>query len=311
MLDTTRFAEPFHDAFAEGAKLERINQYEFYGIGRQIGRLTQSTTDTPLKQIWYEIYNARNEWAKLVNGELIPLGVSQSRAKAVLDYLAGMVDRHLYKDDGAGGRTWSFPSDDDIVPQWEWQALRDMTSNFETVFSEEMREAATYRVPNRGIYSTPKLVDHADEAFPVALKPFIPEMTLVDWRAAGRCLAFNLLSASGFHVARAVEATLEAYYQRFTGKTRSLNSWNDYIKALEAIEETQTPRPSAKTIEEIKQMKSDYRNPLVHPRIVLSEGDARMLFANGESLIIGMSQELMEAADGLQPDLLAALPSAD
>ena len=42
-------------------------------------------------------------------------------------------------------------------------------------------------------------------------------------------------------------------------------------------------------------MKDDYRNPIAHPRIVLTEPDARMLFANGESLIIAMAQELKAA----------------
>jgi hypothetical protein len=48
-------------------------------------------------------------------------------------------------------------------------------------------------------------------------------------------------------------------------------------------------------------MRTDYRNPIMHPRVVLTEGDARMLFANGESLIIAMAQEIMTATKGIQP----------
>lgn len=51
-------------------------------------------------------------------------------------------------------------------------------------------------------------------------------------------------------------------------------------------------------------MREDYRNPIVHPRVVLTESDARMLFANGESLIIAMAQELAEAAKGVQTALV-------
>jgi hypothetical protein len=119
------------------------------------------------------------------------------------------------------------------------------------------------------------------------------------------CLAFNLLSASGFHVARAVEACLESYYQLFSGKPgETLNGWKDYIIALQKIAaKTPTPCPSKKTLAELDQMREDYRNPIVHPRVVLSEGDARMLFANGESLIIAMAQELAQAAGGVQTSL--------
>ena len=44
--------------------------------------------------------------------------------------------------------------------------IRKALSDFETVFAEEMKEAATYFVPRRGIFWTPALVDTADEAFP-------------------------------------------------------------------------------------------------------------------------------------------------
>ena len=39
-------------------------------------------------------------------------------------------------------------------------------------------------------------------------------------------------------------------------------------------------------------MKDDVRNPLAHPRVYLSETDARMLFDNGEALILAMIGEI-------------------
>ncbi len=58
--------------------------------------------------------------------------------------------------------------------------------------------------------------------------------------------------------------------------------------------------PDPKTIAVIRQMKDDYRNPVVHPRVVLTEADSRMLFNNGESAIIGMAQGLKDVTAGLQ-----------
>lgn len=62
------------------------------------------------------------------------------------------------------------------------------------------------------------------------------------------------------------------------------------------------PHLSEKTLVELRQMKDDYRNPLMHPRVVLTESDAKMLFNNGESVIIGMAQDLV-AAKSAQPAL--------
>jgi hypothetical protein len=44
-------------------------------------------------------------------------------------------------------------------------------------------------------------------------------------------------------------------------------------------------------------MKDDYRNPVMHPRVTLTENDARMLFDNGESLIIAMAEEIKAIRD--------------
>jgi hypothetical protein len=179
---------------------------------------------------------------------------------------------------------------------------------FETIFSTEMSELSTYFVPQRGIYSTAALIDSADQSFPPDIFGHVPDKAKADWRAAGRCLAFNLLSATGFHVARAVEATLEVYYQLYTGKTGPLSGWNDYIQALERVTtKGDKPAPAAKTLAELRQMKDDYRNPVMHPRVTLSETEARILFDNGESLIIAMAEEIktIRQEGGVQPSLKA------
>jgi hypothetical protein len=165
--------------------------------------------------------------------------------------------------------------------------FRRALETFETVFSAEMGETATYFVPRKGIFYTPALVDTADESFPTDVRNDIPEKTKLEWRAAGRCLAFNLLSASGFHVARAVEGTMEAYYTAFVGTPPKEISWGKYLEDLEKV-----TGPAKKTLAEIAQMKDDYRNPLMHPRVVLTEPDAKILFGNGESLIITMAGEI-------------------
>jgi hypothetical protein len=77
-----------------------------------------------------------------------------------------------------------------------------------------------------------------------------------------------------------------------------LRNWNDYVEALQKIaERNPTPCPQPKTLTELDQMRTDHRNPIMHPRVVLTEPDARMMFANGESLIIAMAQEIAAARE--------------
>lgn len=279
--------------------MERINSFAFYDVGKAfkpIENLPDDLAETvPAQQLFWAVSGAQHWITQLLAGKPFPLGISRSKATALSAVLEEILQTNFSEDDGTGGKRRKYPiSTSPPIQVWEFWGLKRALTEFETVFAEEMKEAATYYVPRRGIFWTPALVDTADEAFPEVLRGYIPQKTKDDWKSAGRCLAFNLLSASGFHAARAVEGTMEAYYQLFTGQPgATLKSWYEYTEELKKL--TGSPAPQAKTIAELDQMRNDYRNPIMHPRVVLTEPDARMLFANGESLIIAMAQEIAEA----------------
>lgn len=294
---------------SEEGDVERINQFSFYELGRTFQQLALLTPEMKVDESFVPIFSALAASKALTEGKPVPLTVSRASAQAVWQAIDHIIGEHFFTKDETGHRgTYKGASADAVFTPWQLHHLREAIKTFETVFAEEMREAATYFVPRRGIYYTPALVDTADESFPHELSIYVPEKTRIDWRAAGRCLAFNLLSASGFHVARAVEGTIEAYYQFFSGKAgKTLRSWHEYSKELGDLRQKGLdPAPSEKVLAELDQMRQDYRNPLMHPRVILTEADARMLFANGESLIILMAQELKEANEnkgGVQQSL--------
>ena len=279
--------------------MERINQYSFYGLGQTLQKARNFSGDVKSEEALWDLNAIFVAIRELLNGKPIPLGVSRAAAAEVYRSIDNIFDNHYRgppKEDGT--RDFKWPSEDDApIPGWRLSSLHRTLGEFETVFAAEMAEATTYYISQKGIYYTPGLVDRADDSFPEDLKPFISDKTKADWKAAGRCLALNLCTAAGFHVVRAVEGTLEAYYQKFTnqpGKTEV--GWHDYLVPLEKLPPNTDPAPDPKTIAVLRQMKDDYRNPVVHPRVVLTEADTRMLFNNGESAIIGMAQGMKEAA---------------
>lgn len=287
--------------------MDRINQFAFYELGRQLQSLKELSGDVPVLDAVFKLFDAHTGLGKLLKGDPMPLGISRATAEALDKDIDEVVEKFCLTRDGEGKPLW--PDDKKPpIPSWRWGFLVRAIETFETVFSEEMREATTYFVPRRGSFHTPALVDSADQCFPKEIAGAIPEKTKADWRAAGRCLAFNLLSAAGFHIARAVEATLESYYQAYSGKSGvTLDNWGQYLQHLETIQQTGvSPAPSDRTLAELRQMKDDFRNPIIHPRVVLDECDAKILFNNGESLIIGMAQEIAALSKGAQ---LVLIPS--
>ncbi len=279
--------------------MERINSFSFYGVGKGLKAIEDlSDNGAAAQDVFWAFSQAQSAMNGLLEGKPIPLGISRDKAQAFKAALDTAFQNLFTEEKPDGQREIKFPdASSPLVNRWSLYWLKQGLTAFEAIFAEEMKETATYYVPRRGIFWTPALVDTADEAFPEQLRGAIPQKTKDDWKAAGRCLAFNLLSASGFHAARAVEGTLEAYYQLFSGKAgETLNNWHDYKKELDKIAAKKpTPCPNAKTLAELDQMRTDYRNPIMHPRVILTEPDARMLFANGESLIIAMAQEIAEA----------------
>jgi hypothetical protein len=293
--------------WGKDCNVERLDQYAFYELAKALNGLVRAEDgDISPGQVLLPLIEARTLLLKLEDESNFQLGLSKTPCRELREAIDSLMEER-FEEVVDNQRRLKFPGPHTpLIPSWRWMSISSALQKFETVFREELREAATYYVPRRGIFFTPALVDKADETFPPEVKGSIPQKTLDDWRSAGRCLAFNLLSAAGFHVARAVEGTIEAYYQFASGKPdHTLRSWHDYITELEKLKKP-NGLPSEKMIAEIKQMKDDYRNPIMHPRVVLTESDARMLFSNGESLIIGMAQELTEARKN-SPNALMSL----
>lgn len=287
------------------ADVERINQFHFYRLARSLSELSNFRGNAKPSDVLLPLLSAQTSIDALLRDEPIPLGVSKSAAQALHTQLDLIERAHFSEKTPNGGHEFALPSADAaFVEGWRFDMWRRALETFETVFSAEMSETASYYIPRRGIYDTAALIDQADSSFPEDLQWYINEKTRTDWRAAGRCLALSLFTAAGFHAVRAVEGTLETYYQRFTGQPDKTEAgWHDYLKPLEGLPDGTSPMPDAKTLAALRQMKDDYRNPVVHPRVVLTEADARMLFNNGETAIIGMAQGLRDASEGTQPVL--------
>lgn len=274
--------------------VDRIDQFAFYQLGQQLFPLTLERDEKPLAfDEFFLLWRAQMMFDRLLQGNPITLRVSRQPAIDANKSISDIVDKY-YR--GSDGSIEASGNDDGPVKSWEWRSVKRCIDSFETVFKEELRESATYRVPAKGIFDISKLVDEADMCFPPAVIEFVPSKAREEWKAAGRCLAFGLLSSSGFHVARAIEAMIEAYVKIFESKKKipKAPNWGHYLEYLENVDEG-VVKPDPRTVTEIRQMKDDWRNPLMHPRVVLDEGQARIIFSTGESLIISMATEIAVA----------------
>jgi hypothetical protein len=76
----------------------------------------------------------------------------------------------------------------------------------------------SYFVTQKGGFDTISLLAYGENLFPPELASKVRD-ALFDAREAGKCLAFELPTACGFHIFRATESVLRKYYMQVTNST--------------------------------------------------------------------------------------------
>lgn len=276
--------------------MQPIDQYQFVLLGQALDAV-HGAHDATWGQVLWPLRKCHSRLAILLSGTPVPIKFSRDSAEA----LQGAI-RVLEKK--AEGKTDEERKQQiDFEEFWGvWTALETFKHNL----AAELKGCATYFVPKRGIYDTAELIDRAELHMPQELHSTIPPLALSEFQEAGRCLAFNLPSASGFHVARAVEAMLIGYAALFGVELDpEKDGMGAYVNALEEAKKSeQELKPDPKTLRTVKDIKDFDRNPLMHPRAVLSDVQALSLFSLGHSAITAMVVEMREKGDTPKQEVL-------
>jgi hypothetical protein len=159
--------------------------------------------------------------------------------------------------------------------------VQEALGKFQTVFAEELPLVHTYSVSQKGAYSTPDLVDHAEIIFSAEMVKLLPADAIRDIQQAGRCLAFDVPTAAAFHILRAIESVMLKYLS-FLSKEKASpkkKDWFSYIESLKEFSAEQT------VIEELNQIRDKYRNPIMHPKDVVSLDSALAFFGKAQFVI--------------------------
>jgi hypothetical protein len=279
--------------------MKRINQIEVYNLGKSIQAVALLDESSDPIDTLLALIDCEHHLGTIMSAETMEFRFSKPEAAALKRSISSLLDQEFRNEEGG-----LVPPDPNALQNWHFSPIRTAAGKFETNLAAELREAATYFVPMRGIFDTGKLIDAAEEHIPEKCRKKMNEMALDDLRSAGRCLAFNLSTAAGFHTMRCVEAVLEDYWKMFGGPGKKKNmGMNDFLKALDEYEPSNDPKPSEGVLGALRQAKDLDRNPLMHPRKSLSDEDALRLFSLAVGALIAMLQEM--------PDLDVAVEKPD
>jgi hypothetical protein len=267
-------------AFAIGEHMNRINCYGFYSLGKWMNKVESLTADSTELDMAMSAVRADGLLNSLLRVGPVKLKGATQASSEVFKGLKYLIDFLEKRDEREGVRVMQV----DLT----LMGLRKSIETLETIMSSELALAPTYSVPNRGVFSTDSLLDSADDVFEDA-RDKVSEEARADTRQAGRCLAFDLPTAAGFHIARATESVIKQTMNAFgcPPPKESQRNWGFYIKALEE-------RGLKKEIvHHLSQLKDLHRNPLIHPEVTLTPSEAQQLWSLCTSAMIVLIAEIV------------------
>jgi len=281
--------------------MKRVNQHTFYQLGATVHPLTLIDQDANLNGVAWELNKARAWLEFLFSNQSYGLIVCRDKAQEVIAAIDAVVPKNtgdIPKIDPQRQLTW-----------WEAYRIRNSVAEFEVVFAAELPTMDTYIVSKKGIYSTADLVERADMAFDDEAREHLSAEVLSDFKQAGRCLAFELATAAGFHTMRAVEAVLRNYWRLVKNPPVDKKAPEMAV----CINELRAAKESEKLMDILDHARDLHRNTIMHPDVFLDLKDALRLFDVGKSAISAMADRIgeLEAAAEQEAQELAQLEAAE
>ena len=214
--------------------MKQINLHNYYMLGKALDPLFMVREDSPINQTGFDAIAACAALKMVIREDSVFLPGTR-RAASVL--MAELVEQ--FGDGIQYERPLPVFWQEGSISTLEEGAerIRRSATAFNTVFELEAPRMTVFSSERKGLYDMAELIDHADQHLPESVSKRLPAQAKEDLRGAGRCLAFNIPTASAFHAWRALEVVFGAYYVSMTGNTfeeaKITRNWGEYIRALD------------------------------------------------------------------------------
>ena len=168
---------------------------------QQLRAMCEIEAENTFDQI-YAIWMGSQHLTTLLSGSYLNVSFCRETAELLLSHL-GRLREYLEPKSSDPSKQKDTPPP---LKRFQLYGLRSDIEKFEHQFSAELKRQAAYTVPRQDIFQTDLLVDNAQNRIHESVRDAVPEFAQSEFKWAGRCLAFRLFSASGYHSARAVAA---------------------------------------------------------------------------------------------------------
>ncbi len=269
--------------------MRRINCMYFYQLGSVMNDFYAaiSSDDSLTPAQWASVSNAKTWLEDLVGDDMMPRTtvIANEILATVTFWLSDRADR------------------DHALLSGDRLNIAKHLLKFHNVLESELGDIYTYFVPSVGAYSTTALMEKADSHLSGQTQSAMTKEEKADFRLAGNCLAYALSTATGFHAMRALEAEARRYHQAATGAATPAD-WNldplingnsgrgqFGLRDQWKKEGSRNDSPIALIISLLSTISQIYRNPIMHPEMVLDAETAKQVFDTAALAISAMTED--------------------
>ena len=245
--------------------MNRVNLYDTYLMGKAFRLLEQIQPGVVPATIVSDLMVLQNWLLHLTNNTLLSPGQAHEHATILHSAVSYMLTEWL----------------NEPLSQERAIIIKSVFEMFEPTLSSEFAKLHAYYIPSVGIFPTDALLNQPEKMFSESAN-LIPDETLIEIKEVGKCLAFSLPTAAGFHLMRSVESMLRHYYEVLSkGASRpARGATGIYFDAI-----LQLPGVDKELHAALKQIKTLYRDPIAHPEVVLTGPEAISLLGVVQSAI--------------------------
>ncbi len=146
------------------------------------------------------------------------------------------------------------------------KALGELMNAMRPTIDSELCTFSAFIVADKR-WHVDKLLGAVGELFRPNVFDSLPEMAQIDFEEAGRCIAFECSTAAAFHLLRGTESVLRACYASFVKQKRlpiEKRMWGPMVEQMRR----RRRRPPAPLLDNLDNIRRNYRNPTQHPELV-------------------------------------------
>ena len=297
--------------------MDRINGFSIYSVGSTLSALTAACDVLENVVPYARLVNgwtlASQQLDILINGTVVegrtivelPLTIAAARTMS-----AAM--KQMIAPEEVARR-----ANENLTPQ-EIAYLRTAIQHFTSVLFAELPQADIYSISQKRAYKMSLFLATAETVLPKSALEYLSHRTITDVREAGRCIAFDQHTAAGFHAVRAVEAVARRYYEQIFDKPATVDGTpaGKPMRLWNLTTELQTkagtlPHPVEQPLGmisgDLDRIRAVYRNPIMHPEMVLTDDVAVRVFNVTTDVIAAMIADVQSGG----PHFARAIVLAD